>query len=155
MHSVTVSRDYRHSADKVWGALDKFGNVSAYHPLVKESSIINGQDTGTGAERVCHFKDGNTILERIVEYTPNKNYSVEIYDLGSFPLKKAVALLEVNEKGSKSSSVNFKMDFQPKYGLIGTIMANMVMKKQFSKLLGQVLAGLDRYVDKQTLKKTA
>ena len=149
MHSVTISHNYDQPAGKVWEALDNFGDVQAYHPLVKESSIINGQGRGKGAERVCHFKDGNSIRERIIDYTADKNYQVEIFDMGNFPLKKAIAHLEVSEQGPDASSVTFKIDFQPKFGFIGTIMAKMMMEKQFGKTLDMVLTGLEKHVGKE------
>jgi hypothetical protein len=38
------------------------------------------------------------------------------------------------------------MDFQPKYGPLGWLMAQMIMKKQFANTLNRVLEGLDTHL---------
>ena len=39
--------------------------------------------------------------------------------------------------------VTFSMHFLPKFGLLGAIMARVMMKAQFRKLLSRVLEGLE------------
>jgi hypothetical protein len=146
MHHVLVSRKIQAPAEKVWQKLDKFRDVYTYHPLVKHSEGINEIPTGIGAERTCYFEDGNQIKERITAYEKSKNYQVEIYDPGAFPLLKAVALLEVKTIDEQSSSVDFNMEFQPRFGPIGWLMAQFIMKKQFAQILKRVLDGLDTHL---------
>lgn len=146
MHHVSVSHKINAPAPKVWDALDKFSEVYMYHPFVKHSESLNRQDSGLGAERSCHFEDGNKIKERIITYEKGENYQVEIYDPGKFPLKKAIALLEVKAEGNQKSKVSFKMSFQPKYGPAGWLMAKLMMKKQFASILKKVLQGLDTHL---------
>jgi hypothetical protein len=146
MFQVEVNHKINAPAEKVWQTIDKFGQVYTYHPLVKHSKSINDLPTGQGAERTCHFEDGNIIKERIINYEDNKKYQVEIYDPGKFPLQKAIGTLEVRSDDKARSNVTFIMDFQPKFGPIGWLMAHMVMKKQFSKILSKVLQGLDTHI---------
>ena len=91
MHHVQVDRVIDQPVDTVWAALDDFGGVYRYHPLVEKSLISNGISSGLGAERVCHFDDGNSIREEITAYEPGRAYEVEIVDPGKFPLKRAIA----------------------------------------------------------------
>jgi len=146
MHQVTVHHKINASTPKVWDALDKFSAVYMYHPFVKHSESLNQKDSGLGAERSCHFEDGNIIKERIIAYEKDKSYHVEIYDPGKFPLHKAIALLEVKPEGNNSSIVTFNMSFQAKYGPAGWLMAKMMMKKQFASILKKVLQGLDTHL---------
>jgi hypothetical protein len=146
MHHVAVTHEYKVSADKVWETINDFRNVYTYHPFVKHSEGINNLPTGLGAERTCHFEDGNKIKERITEYEHGKYYRVEIFDPGSFPLSTAVGQLEVHPGSDQLSTVHFNMDFQPKYGPIGWLMAQMIMKKQFTNTLKKVLEGLDTHL---------
>ena len=144
MHDVSVTRRINKSGTDIWQTLDKFGDVYTYHPHVKHSENINKIPTGSGAERTCHFEDGNKIKERIITYNKGNQYEVEIYDSGSFPLAKAIARLKVMAITDNSSDVEFSMSFQPKFGPLGWIIAQMMMKNQFKKILGNVLEGLDR-----------
>ena len=144
MHLVSVNRKINKSANEVWQTLDNFRDVYKYHPHVKHSESINEVPTGIGAERTCHFEDGNKIKERIIGYEKGKEYTVDVFDNGSFPLKKAVGRLKVVSLNNNESEVLFSMSFQPKFGPIGWIMAQMMMKNQFAKILSSVLEGLDK-----------
>ena len=144
MHSVSVARRLNKPANEVWRTIDKFGDVYTYHPLVKHSESINDLPTGKGAERICHFEDGNKIKERIINYENDKKYQVEIYETGRFPLQTAIGTLEVHPEDEQNSTVSFKMDFQPKFGPLGWLMAQLAMKNQFAKTLAIVLEGLDK-----------
>ena len=143
MHLVSVNRTINKPANKVWQTLDNFADVYKYHPHVKHSESINDVPTGVGAERTCHFEDGNKIKERIIGYEKGKEYTVDVFDNGSFPVAKAIGRLKVNSVGENSSDVLFTMSFQPKFGPIGWIMAQLIMKNQFAKILSSVLQGLD------------
>ena len=146
MHHVSVNHKINAPAAKVWEVLDKFSEIYKYHPFVKHSENLNQQDSGLGAERSCHFEDGNIIKERIIAYEKDKSYHVEIYDPGNFPLHKAIALLDVKPEGKNISIVTFNMSFQPKYGPAGWLMAKMMTKKQFASILKKVLQGLDTHL---------
>ena len=146
MHQVSVNHKINAPTPKVWNVLDKFSEVYMYHPFVKHSESLNQLTSGLGAERTCHFEDGNKIKERIIAYEKGNSYHVEIYDPGNFPLRKAIALIEVRPEGQQQSTVTFNMSFQPKYGPAGWLMAKLIMKKQFESILKHVLKGLDTHL---------
>lgn len=145
MHKVVVKRDLDLPADRTWEILDDFGAVHRYHPLVDRSPIQNGIDSGLGAERVCHFDDGNSIKERITDYEEGRAYTVKIVDTGRFPLRSAVARLSVEPLERDRSRVGFEMSFEPKYGPLGWLMGATVMQSQLRKTLSDVLAGLEAH----------
>lgn len=145
MHKVIVERELKVPAAKVWEILDDFGAVHRYHPLVESSPIQNGIASGPGAERVCHFDNGDSIKERVTGYEEGSEYTVEIIDPGKFPLKSAVARLTLDPLANNRSRVGFEMSFQPRYGPVGWLMGATVMQSQFRKVLGDVLAGLETH----------
>jgi len=146
MHKVRVTRTIPVSADRAWEVLDDFGGIYRYHPVVERSPIKNGIASGLGAERVCHFDNGDQITELVTGYDAGHEYTVEITDPGKFPLTKAVARLGVEPAGRQRSVVSFDMAFQPKFGVLGWVMGKTVMKRQFRKILGSVLAGLETHL---------
>jgi hypothetical protein len=91
MHNVSVDRVIDVSAEDAWAIIDDFGSIYRFHPLVERSPIQNGVSSGIGAQRVCHFHDGNQITEVITDYEPGVGYEVEITDPGSFPLRRSSA----------------------------------------------------------------
>jgi len=146
MHIVEVNRKIDFPKETIWDTLKNFGGIYKYHPLVNNSFVLNGRDSGLGAERMCEFNDGNKIKERIIDYTEGEEYIVDIFEKGSFPLKKAVATINVVELDEGNSEVKFKMEFKPKFGILGWLMAKGMMEKQFKKILSQVLFGLEKHI---------
>ncbi len=151
MHEVQVARTIDVPADEAWKIIDDFGGIHQYHPLVERSPIKNGVASGLGAERVCHFDNGDAITERITGYDAGREYTVEITDMGKFPLKAAVGTFGVRPAGKGRSTVRFDFRFQPKFGPIGWLMGKTVMRYQFRKILGDVLAGLETHAKTGTV----
>jgi len=145
MHKVVVERELKVPVHRAWEILDDFGGVYRYHPIVERSPIDNGIGSGLGAERICHFDNGDQIKERVVEYEPGQEYTVDIIDPGNFPLKSAKGRLALNSIDEDRSRVTFEMSFEPKYGPLGWLMGATVMQTQFRKTLSSVLAGLETH----------
>ncbi len=145
MHQVQVARTIDVPADEAWKILDDFGGIHQYHPLVERSPIKNGVASGLGAERVCHFDNGDAITERITGYEAGREYTVEITDLGKFPLKAAGGTFGVRPAGKGRSTVRFDFRFQPKFGPIGWLMGKTVMRSQFRRIVADMLAGLETH----------
>ena len=105
MHKVVVERGIGVPVAETWRILDDFGGVHKFHPFVDRSPIDNGVARGLGAERVCHFTNGDQIKERITAYEAGREYTVEIVDPGSFPLRSAAArLLSEDSSGLRTRS---------------------------------------------------
>ena len=145
MHKVVVQREIRVPLHRAWEILDDFGGVYRYHPTVEKSPIDNGIASGLGAERVCHFDNGDQIRERVTGYEKGQEYTVEIIDPGRFPLKTGKARLSLDSVDEDRSRFTFEMNFEPKYGLLGWIMGATVMQTQFRKILGQILEGFETH----------
>jgi len=146
MHQITISKKLEYPSTMVWDVINDFGNISNFHPRVEKSYICNNKQVGNGAERKCHFGKGNVTTERIIDYTPNEAYEVEIIDTGKFPLEKAFARFEVKKLDDNSSEVVFTMNYIPKLGAVGLMLSNLVMKPQFESIFTKVLTGLDTYL---------
>ncbi len=149
MHTVHVSRDINQPHRLVWSALDDFGGIHKFHPLVESSPIVNGIGSGEGAERVCHFKGGGTLHERVVDYTPERKMTVTVLEAGKFPLKAARAELEAVPTDQGVTRTSMTMHFQPKFGPMGWLMAKVLMKKRFERVLTGMLKGLEEHVARQ------
>lgn len=147
MHTVEVKRTIPLPHRRVWTTIDNFGGIYHFHPLVKDSHLTNDIATGQGAQRACHFHNGGSILEEIIEYQADRSYVVRITDTGPFPLKHADARLSAEPLDGGRTLVCMRMDFTPKFGLLGWLMGKTVMKSQFTKILTSVLAGLEHHLD--------
>ena len=155
MPIVTVKTVINAPASKVWEAWDDFGNIDRFNPNVKRSFLIGGSaDTGLGATRQCDLADGrNHIKERIVEYIPHRSMVVDIY-AGTIPLKSATAAIQLRALGGIQTELTFTMDFVPKMGLIGRLLAPL-MKPQFRKQISGLVNANRAFVEKAALPRAA
>lgn len=146
MAVITVQRVVNRPLAEVWDALADFGGIYKFHPVVASSPVKEGTpDRGVGSERVCTFYDGNSIDERVTAYTDKQSMTVEIVR-ASMPLNSAVARFDV-APAPQGTSVTMTMDFEPKYGPIGWLMAELAMKPQFTKILNNLLLGLEEHLE--------
>lgn len=115
--------------------------------VVEHSSSVNGLQTGMGAQRQCTLYSGGQVQERIVSYTPEaRSYRLEVVDHGPFPMSHMEVTVAVEPDGEERSRVTFSGGFRPKYGPVGWLMGKAMMKPQFTKLMGQVLDGIDAHL---------
>ena len=145
MHTARVTRTIHASSDRVWDAFDNFSGIAAFHPAVERSPALNEIERGVGAQRECHFYGGGSVKEVVIESQPGRQLKVEIYEMGPFPLKKAIADIDLMPKGD-NTDVTFTMNFTPKFGPLGWLMGKTVMKSKFSKIFDSVLKGLDDHL---------
>jgi len=146
MHTVSVSKTIDASLGEVWPVLDDFGSVANYNPNVKKSGIVEGPDTGTGATRECVFYGGGRIEEKIVEYDYESSYTVDFVDVGTMPLKENVVAIAVEEPCDGETIVTMTATFTPKYGLLGWVLAKLMMESKFRETFEDVLDGLESHV---------
>ncbi len=150
MAELSLTKRVKAPLDIVWAVWDDYGNVDKFHPLLSDSHIVANESlkTGIGAKRQCNLKDGkNWIREEIIEHTPNEKIVINAYD-GTMPLKKAVVSFDFKAINAQETDVTVHMNFEPKMGVIGKIMAPM-MKGKFQKMMGTVLEASADYAEQQ------
>lgn len=134
--------------EQVWEALADFGGIYKFNPTVPKSYSTSEANGGVGATRHCDLAvQGASIEERIVEWQEGEKYAIEIYDgQKSPPFKSAVAQISVAEDGN-GSVVRGKLDYELKYGPIGSLMDAVMVKSQFNNAWNGLFAGLKHYVE--------
>lgn len=149
MHTVSVTQHVRAPRSCVFDTwVDEFNDIYKYNPNLRHSRALEGgpAEIGLGSRRQCDLKDGrNWIRETIVGFERDEEIVVDIYD-GSLPLKKAVATFIFESTEADGTLVNVRMDFVPRYGVLGRLMAPM-MKRRFSVVLKSLLQANARYVE--------
>ncbi len=147
MYNVTVARTLNAPREAVWAAWADFGNVAVWHPFVSHSKLLGdpAEPVQLGSRRQCDLADGkNVARERIVEFAPLERLKIDLYD-GTMPLKAAVATVSFGAPDTTKTRVVLGMDFEPKYGLLGKLMAPM-MKRQFKRMFSELLEANERHV---------
>ncbi len=140
MQRISVTRNIPEAIERVWAVLADLGTVHAYHPMVASSPVTSENVSGLGATRICHFHDGKTLTERVVYYEEKRGYTVALLE-GSMPFKEAFGHIRVRGD-SRATEVSFELAFQPRYGVLGWAMAQVMLKPMLRRMMRDVLAGL-------------
>ncbi len=142
---LTINKRLGLSAEDVWTHFADFSGVARFHPFVETADQLSEQNEGVGARRKCNFYDGNSVVEKIIEWEQGRRMNVELSEM-SMPMKRATVEFIVVPHGDHESDIAITMNFTPKFGLVGAMMGAMMMKPMMRKMLTQVLSGLEHHV---------
>jgi ribosome-associated toxin RatA of RatAB toxin-antitoxin module len=142
MSQINVEKTIDAKTDKLWSIIDDFGGVHRFHPQVETSDILNGQDSGIGAERECVFYDGTRVSEVVSDQRDGEYQAVTVI-AGNLPLRNVKAVLSLSQTADGKTKVQATIDYQPKYGVFGKVMNALLIRPKFTKILGHVLETLE------------
>ena len=145
MSQIRVERTIDLPSSQLWDAMKNFGDIENFHPLIKASPLLGNQAEGIGAQRRCDFYDGNWVKERVLDWQDGRSMSISIYD-GSMPVKDGKAVITLHKLSPSRTKVTFDMAYVPKMGPLGKVMDALMMRSQFTKILGDLLEGLETHV---------
>jgi uncharacterized protein YndB with AHSA1/START domain len=66
--------------EDVWRVLADLEAVQHYNPMVSTARYVSERRSGVGATRLCEFKPGGSVKERVTEWTPNQAMAMEAFD---------------------------------------------------------------------------
>lgn len=127
----------------VWSALANFQGIGDFHPYITNVDLLSKNNGGIGSKRTCFFSDGTKIDEEIIEWHDGERFTIKASNF-SFPIKTMKAALGVTPAGSKSEAFMTIM-YEPKYGLMGKLMALLMMNRMMGKRMAGILAGLGQF----------
>jgi len=144
-HHVETTLRVNAPAEKVWEALRDFSSIERFSSNVESSPIVGDKTGGLGTKRKCTFYDKSTVVEEIVEYEEGSSFRIELSEY-SMPLKSLRAQMGVTPVDDKTSDAHFAMDFVVKYGPLGWLMGNVMMKPMMTRITKDILKGLAFHV---------
>ena len=111
MARVTVKEQLGFPAQKVWGVLGDFGNVSWIQGLSK--SELKG--SGPGMVRLLYVGDNPPIEERLDSVDPkSRTLRYSIPKNIPFPVSEYRSTIHVRETGPKASEIEWSCELTPK-----------------------------------------
>ncbi|MCY6382564.1 SRPBCC family protein [Hoeflea prorocentri] len=102
----------------IWGVLGQFMEIDAIAPGVTSVDALTQGEDGMGSMRRCTFTNGGSTVE------------------------EAQAEIALTPLGESRTRVTWSMDFRVKFGPLGWLMGQMVMKPMMGKVLDGNLQGL-------------
>ncbi len=133
--------------EKVWAVLANLGAIESFNPMVEKSYYISESRKGIGATRTCEFKGGGVISERAINWREGESFTLEMHDGKKMPpFKKATGTQYVRSDGD-GTIVGLTLEYDMKYGPVGSLMNVMLVKPKFSKVVPAILRGLKRELE--------
>lgn len=131
------------SSEAVWHVLARFMHIDEFAPKIRSVDALTEWHSGIGARRRCVFEDGNSVVEEVTEWQDNRMYRVRLSEIEPLPLMEAFAELSIQPKGASQTKVVWSVDYKMKFGPLGWLMGQTVMRMATSKIVDGNLKGLE------------
>lgn len=103
-------------AAKVWSTVSNFNDLGAWHPAVKSTEIVSGENNKVGTVRLLTLQDGGTVKEKLLAYkAKGKTFKYSILE-SVFPVSDYVSSVTVKADGKDKSLVVWEGTFKHKQG---------------------------------------
>lgn len=145
MGSVSVRRIVPAPVERTWDTLADFGNIHRFNPHLAGSHVLDDEQCGVGTERVCDLKRGGSLHERVIDWHPGKSYTVDV-EMPGMPVTGMRTRMAVRAIDHTRCEVSMDTQYRPRFGPAGGLMDLLVLRHVIRYMLGEVLAGLDRYL---------
>ncbi len=127
--------------DAVWAVLSRFMNIDEFAPEIVSVDALTDGDIGFGSKRRNHFKNGTSLVEEATSWRPGEGYTVKLSDMAAMPLHEASSDVRISSKG-EGSVVTWTFDYRVKYGPLGWLVGQTLMKMMMGKIIDANLKGL-------------
>ena len=132
--------------ENVWQVLADFGAVQNFAAGVSRSYYTSDKKEGVGVSRHCDLVNpSGYVEERVTDWREGDGYTFEIYESNA-PLKTASADMSLKRDGA-ATIVAITLNYELKFGLIGSLLSLLIVRRKFRKSIDSLLAGLKHHVE--------
>jgi mxaD protein len=111
---VTQTVHIQAPAGKVWEAVKNFDQLNTWLPPVAKDEIVEGQNNTVGAVRLLTLKDGGTVKEKLLAYTPAaRTFRYQILE-SVLPVSHYTSVVTVKSAGKGKSTITWSGRFKRK-----------------------------------------
>lgn len=128
--------------DAVWAVLGRFMHIDEFSPGIKSVDALTEGEDGVGSKRRCHFDNGTSLVEEVTEWEANRRFRVQLSEMGSVPFREAHADLSVGPIDNGRTRVSWGIAFRAKYGPLGWLLGQAMLKPMMGKAIDGNLKGL-------------
>lgn len=136
------SRQIDATPDAVWAVLGRFMHIDEFAPQIETVDALTTGEDGLGSKRRNHFANSTSVVEEIVDWKLGEGFTVKLSDMAAMPLHEASSQVRIRQMGQQSK-VSWTFDYRVKYGLLGWLMGQTMMKMMMGKIIDGNLKGLE------------
>jgi ligand-binding SRPBCC domain-containing protein len=134
--------------ERVWSVLATLDALAEYDPGVSKVEVLSSERQGPGAARRCDLAPGGWFKERVATWRPHEALSFELYDC-TLPVRRLRHDYELVPDGA-GTIVRQRMEYQLKFGLLGSVLDALVVKRKWNEGIRGFFSGLKRFVEAQS-----
>ena len=127
--------------DAVWAVLSRYMHINEFAPEITSVDALSEGEIGIGSKRRNHFANGTSLVEEVTSWRPGTGYTVQLSDMAAMPLKAASSEIRISPTGGKSK-VTWTFDYKVKFGPLGWLLGQSLMKMMVGKIIDANLQGL-------------
>ena len=133
--------------EAVWQLLGDYMHADEFCPLVESVDALTKGKDGVGSKRRNIFANGTSIVEEVTAWEDGRSMRVLMLELGSIPMKEAFAEISIEPVNGGRTKVNWGVNFRAKYGPLGWLMGQTMMRMALGKVIVGNLEGLAEKVE--------
>ena len=130
------------TSDAIWAVIGRYMHIDEFAPQIASVDALTTGDNGVGSKRRCHFDNGTSLVEEVIAWKTNHSYRVRLSEMEAVPLRHAEAELSLNPTLNGMTRVTWSMDYRVKFGPLGWLLGQTMMKLMLGKVLDGNLKGL-------------
>jgi len=130
------------TSDAIWAVIGRYMHIDEFAPQITSVDALTAGDNGIGSKRRCHFENGTALVEEVIAWKTNHNYRVRLSEMDAMPLKQAEAELSLTPMLNGHTRVTWSFDYKVKFGPLGWLLGQTMMKLMMGKILDGNLKGL-------------
>lgn len=131
--------------EAVWKAVADLLAVQHYNPMVASVRYVSEQREGVGATRRCDLKPKGWVEERVWDWVPGRAIGLEVA-ASEWPLVFMKWRTELANDGT-TTLVRQEMSYKMKFGLLGSVMDVLMMRRKLDHGIREIFENLKRYVE--------
>jgi hypothetical protein len=131
--------------ERVWAVLADLEAVRHYNPTVRTVAVKGTRRTGVGAERVCELLPKGRVVERVTHWEDGRAVGLEVAE-SDWPIRFMRWLTRIEPKGG-GSLITQELEYALKFGPVGWLLDQLVMKRRLTATLDDVLSRLARLAE--------
>jgi len=128
--------------EAVWAVLSRFMQIDEFAPLIASVEALTDGDNGVGSKRRCHFDNGTSLAEEVIAWEAGRMYRVRLSEMDAMPLHESTAEISIEPSGIGHCRVSWGVDYRVKYGPLGWLLGQTLMKMMMGKIIDGNLKGL-------------
>ena len=126
--------------ERVWALLSDLEAVQRYNPTVRTATVRGARRTGVGAERACELVPKGRVVERVTHWEDGRAVGLEVAE-SDWPIHFMRWVTRLEPAGA-TTRITQSLEYKVKFGPVGWLLDNLVMKRKLTSTLDKVFASL-------------